>query len=313
MNAKHYLGFDVGGTKITAIVSDVSGRIEKRKEVKTRKFLGPDELIKQIYSLSKEFDNYDEISVIFPAPMSSQGITLTAPNLTGWNGINIKEKLQSAFNHKVYVENDATAQTISVKLFDRGNKFRNFIFLVIGTGVGGGVFVNNEIYRGGNGYAGELGHTVILSNGPFCGCGRRGCLEALASGRALTRRAIENVREVRNSTFLSEIPVDRIVVEDIFSGRNLGDPFCSFLVDEEIYYLSVGIANFINTFDPEAVFLGGGVLKNDPDFVESIQESVKHELGNYYREVPIFKVKDETIDLAPVALSIYESQRTIRK
>jgi glucokinase len=307
VSAKTYLGFDIGGTKVTAILSDIKGKITERKEVKTRKFLGPDELIKQIVTLSGKFEYYNEVGVVFPAPISYDGITLNAPNLTGWSNVNIREGLNSAFGKEVHVENDATAQTISVKMFDQGRKYRNFIYLVVGTGIGGGIFINNQIYRGARGYAGELGHMVILTNGPVCGCGRRGCVESLASGRSMTRRAIENVRELRNSTFLSNIPPDRLVVEDIFSGKSLGDPFCSLLVDEEIYYLSVAIANYINIFDPEAIFLGGGVMKNDPDFVESLSESVKHELGNYYRNVPILKVEDKTIDLAPVALSIYET------
>lgn len=304
-----YLGFDVGGTKITAVLSTEKGQIKKRVEAKTRKFKGPSDLIEQIYSMSKEFDGYDEVSVIFPAPISTSGTTLSAPNLFSWENVNIKGKLKDAFHRNVFIENDATAQAISVKLFDKGRKFENFVYLVVGTGIGGGVFLNNGIYRGGKGYAGELGHSVILANGPICGCGRRGCLESLASGRALTRRAMENSREVRDSHFLSSIPLQRLTAEDIFSGKELGDPFCTLLVDETMYYLSVAIANFINAFDPEAIFMGGGMLKNDSSFVRDIKELVDHELGNYYRDVPVMKVADKTVELAPVALPIYESKK----
>lgn len=307
MDTDYYLGIDVGGTKITAVLATGKGHIKRKIETKTRKFQGVSDLIGQIHSLSEEFDDYRRISVIFPAPISKKGIALFAPNLIGWGKVNIKEKLKEVFHRNVYVENDATAQAISVKVFDKGKRFGNFIYLVVGTGIGGGIFVNNKIYRGGNGYAGELGHTVILANGPVCGCGRRGCLEALASGRAMTRRAMENSREIMNSPFLSSIPLERLTAEDLFSGRKVGDPFSTLLVDETMYYLSVAISNFINAFDPEAIFMAGGLMKNDPSIISELKESVDHELGSYYRDVPIMKVAEKTVELAPVALAIYES------
>ncbi|MEM0134150.1 MAG: ROK family protein [Thermoplasmatales archaeon] len=312
MANNNYLGFDFGGTKITAVLATGNGYIKKRVEAKTRKLKGVSDLIHQIYHIGQQFDGYDQIGVIFPAPMSKKGISLFAPNLMGWGAVNLKAELEEAFQHEVFVDNDATAQAISVKLFDRGKKYENFVYLVVGTGIGGGIFINNEIYRGANGYAGELGHAVILANGPICGCGRRGCVESLASGRALARRAAENSKEVRSSPFLSSVPLERLSAEDIFSGRKLGDPFCTLLVDETVYYLSVAISNYINEFDPEAIFLGGGLMKNDPLLIKELKESVDRELGKYYRDVPIMKVADKTVELAPIALAIYESSKDKR-
>ncbi len=309
VSSRYYLGFDVGGTKITAVLASKDGKIKKRVEAKTRKLKGVNDLINQIHTLGKQFDHFDEVGVIVPAPISNKGVSLLAPNLVGWNEVNIKEKLRRAFQRDVFVDNDATAQAISVKLFDKGRNYRNFIYLVVGTGIGGGIFINNEVYRGGNGYAGELGHTVILTNGPVCGCGRRGCIESLASGRAIARRAAENSKEIRNSPFLSSIPLERLSAEDLFSGRELGDPFCTLLVDETVYYLSVAIANYINEFDPEAIFIGGGLMKNSPSLIEELKESVKNELGKYSRDVPIIKVAERTVELAPIALSVYESSK----
>ncbi len=301
-----YLGFDVGGTKITGTLADESGKILKRKQIKTKKFLGPHALVEQIYNLSKQFEEFDEVSVIFPAPISRDGRVLAAPNLRGWKNTNLKNLLKEKFKKNVFLDNDATAQAISVKIFDKGRKFKDFIYVVNGTGIGGGIFLNNRIYRGKNGYAGELGHTVVLANGPVCGCGRRGCIEALASGSAITRRVIENIREVRNSTFLSSIPINRLTTEDIFSGKRLGDPFSTLIIDEVVFYFSLFLSNLINAFDPEAIFLGGGVFKNDDEFLDDIREASFHDMGIYQRKVPIFKVNDKTIDLAPIALAIYE-------
>ncbi len=309
MSGGYSLGFDVGGTKITAVLASSEGRIKKRVEAKTRRFKGAADLINQIHSLGMQFDNFDKVGVIFPAPISRKGVALYAPNLSGWKNANIKEMLGRAFQRDVFIDNDATAQTISVKVYDKGRKYRNFIYLAVGTGIGGGVFVNNEIYRGGNGYAGEFGHSVILANGPVCGCGRRGCVEALASGRAISRRAAENSKEIRNSPFLSSIRLENLSAEDIFSGRELGDPFCTLLIDETIYYLSVAIANYINEFDPEAIFLGGGLIKNNESLISELKESVENELGNYTREVPFIKVSGRTVDLSPIALSVYESSK----
>lgn len=309
MVGKQYLGFDVGGTKITAVLASETGRIMKKVETKTRKFRGPSELIEQLGAISDGFKGYDNIGVIFPAPVSPDGITLYAPNLFGWKGINLKKKLEEAMGMDVYIENDATAQAISVKVFDRGSKYKNYIYLAIGTGIGGGIFIDDRVYRGSNGYAGELGHMVVLANGPMCGCGRRGCLEALASGPAITRRAMENSREFNRSQFLSSIPLERLTAEDIFSGRKIGDPFCTLLVDETLYYLSVALANYVNIFDPEAIFLGGGLLRNSSTLIRELKESVDRELGNYYRDVPIFSVSDRTVQLAPVAIALYENKK----
>ncbi len=304
-----YLGFDVGGTKITGILSDSKGKILKRKQVKTRKFLGPDSLVDQIYGLSGQFDGYDEVSVIFPAPISLDGRVLSAPNLRGWRNVNLKRKLMEKFGREVYLDNDATAQAISVKIFDKGKRYSNFVYVVNGTGIGGGIFINNKIYRGVNGYAGELGHMVVLANGPVCGCGRRGCIEALASGSAITRRVLENIKEVRNSTFLSSIPMNRLTTEDVFSGKKLGDPFSTLIIDEAVYYFSLFLSNLINIFDPEAIFLGGGVFKNGDEFINDIKQASFHDMGIYQRKVPIYKINDKTIDLAPVALAIYEKEQ----
>ena len=136
MPTENYLGFDIGGTKITAVLASSEGRVKKRLEVKTRKFRGVAELIDQIQVTGKQFDHFDEVGVIFPAPISNSGISLTAPNLIGWDEVNIRKRLKQIFHREVFIENDATAQAISVKLFDKGKKYRKsrnlaFVFYLL--------------------------------------------------------------------------------------------------------------------------------------------------------------------------------------
>jgi Transcriptional regulator/sugar kinase len=173
--------------------------------------------------------------------------------------------LKSHFNASVYLQNDASACTIAEKLYGSAKNLPNFVYITLSTGIGGGIFIGNKLYTGNHGMAGELGHMVILPNGPICGCGRRGCLEAIASGKGMARRVIENISEVKNSTIFSDMNPADIDAKNIFAARRAGDMFAQLIVEETIYYLAVGIVNIINILDPQAIIIGGGLSLEGKD------------------------------------------------
>ncbi|WP_276968631.1 ROK family protein, partial [Metallibacterium scheffleri] len=134
------------------------------------------------------------------------GRIISSPNLFGLSDFNIVKDVKKIFSLETLLENDATAGAISEKVFGKGKNMDNFIYISLSTGIGGGIFANGKLVRGNKGLAGEIGHCIILPDGPVCGCGRRGCIEALAGGKAIARKIMENRTMLHESKFFSSIP-----------------------------------------------------------------------------------------------------------
>ncbi len=236
---------------------------------------------------------------------SEKGIIISSPNIIGLKNYNITKRLENHFNVKVYLQNDASASTIAEKLFGSARDFSNFVYITLSTGIGGGIFINNKLYRGRHGMAGELGHMVILPNGPICGCGRRGCLEAIASGRGIERRVLENISAVKNSTIFSDMNPSDIDAKKIFAAKKSGDMFAQLIVEETIYYLAVGIVNIINILDPEAIIIGGGISQEGEDLFRPLKMAVREEMKSMKRPVKILKALKNGADLGCIAITQY--------
>ena len=291
---KIVLGFEVGASKTIALTGDLSGNVFSKIVTTTQNEKDNKEvLFRQLEELqdkvSKKY-NFDYVSMTFPGAINKKGIVAYTPNLPGWKGYNLTKGLKERFNSQVFVENDANAQAIAEKIYGYGRDYSNFIYLTIGTGIGGGIFMNDRLYSGHNGWAGEFGHMVI-GEGPKCGCGRYGCLETLASGSAIKRMASEAGRNLSGKE----------VFEEWFNG----DKVAKAIVDKAANSLTVGIANIINIFDPEAIIIGGGITKNNEKFIGYIRRKLPIELGNYKRRVKIIRASESLIEKAPLALAAY--------
>ncbi len=246
MASKRILGFEVGASKMIALVGDLSGNVFSKivtatKNERTDKKV----LLNQLEDLHKKFSRKYEfgyVSATFPGAINRKGIVAYAPNLPGWKGYNLLNALRERFDSKVFIENDANAQAIAEKLYGYGRNYSNFVYLTIGTGIGGAIFIDNKLYAGHKGWAGEFGHMVI-DKGPECGCGRHGCLEALASGSAIERMAAEANMKMSG--------------KEVFEAWSAGDKAARAIVRKAADYLTIGIANIINIFDPEAIIIGG--------------------------------------------------------
>ncbi len=314
------LGYDVGGTKVSAVLGDETGRIRSVVRKPTVRHLGPKKLRDDLINMGWEVmersgvKQPDSIGVIFAGLVDQKrGVVISSPNILGLRNFNITKMLEDEFGTKAYLENDATAATIAEKLFGSAKKMDNFVYMTISTGIGGGAFVNGQLYRGAHGMAGEFGHMVIMSNGPICGCGRRGCLEAVAGGKGIARRASENITAIHESHLFSKLKPSEIDAKKVFEFKRKGDMFSQLIVEETIYYLAVGIVNVINIMDPEAVIIGGGIADAGNDLFVPLRMAIREEFKSMYRPVKILRGLRNGHDLAPISIPIFnETETSIR-
>jgi glucokinase-like ROK family protein len=265
------IGMDIGGTNVKAGVVSEEGRLVEMVQEPTK----TDEeslLIDQITIMVEKFKKKHAIKGIGIGIAGlvnhREGTILTSPHLPV-KETPLKMILEHRLGMPVAIDNDVNASGLGERYFGAGKDVLNFIYLTIGTGIGGAIFINGELYRGTKGFAGELGHMIVDLNGPICDCNAQGCLEVMASGTTLERITGYTGEEV---AVMAKAGNGRGVEALRFIGRHLG----------------VGIANAINIFDPELVLLGGKVVKSDKLLLDSAIEEVRRRtLGYKYRNVRI--------------------------
>jgi glucokinase len=243
------IGVDLGGTKILTSLADSEGRIISTVRIDTQAKLGPEKvianIIKSISLAAKQarvpLSRISKIGIGAPGPILGQAIVVSPPNLPGWQNVNIKSILQKKLNKKIYVENDANAAAFGEFRFGAGKGFRNLIYITLSTGIGGGIIIDGKAYTGSIGTAGEIGHMVIDPDGPKCGCGNRGCLEALAAGPAIARMAGQK------NALEAELAARR------------GNKKAKNAIEKAAKYIGIGIANLNNILNPDIFVIGGGV------------------------------------------------------
>ncbi|MCG1011334.1 ROK family protein [Tepidanaerobacter sp. GT38] len=275
---KLVVGLDLGGTKIATCVMNEDGEILKKVTLSTLAHEGPDavigRIIESIYDVIRLANiNKEDILAIgvgVPGPLDSEkGLIKNPPNLPGWVEVPLRDILYKEFKVPLAIENDANAAALGENIYGSGKGIKNFMYITISTGIGGGVVVNGKLLKGASGNAAEIGHTTINFEGPLCGCGNRGCWEAYASGTALARFAREGIKN-GIKTIIKDI-VDReghIKAEHVFTAAKQGDKFAKELVDMEGFYLGVGLANMANSFNPNCIAIGGGITNQWDMFYE---------------------------------------------
>jgi len=175
-----------------------------------------------------------------------------------------------------YVINDARAATLGEKTFGAGKAARNMIMLTLGTGIGGGIIIDGELYFGSEGHAGEIGHQVISPHGPRCGCGNYGCLEAMASGPAIASMGIRAVKQGMTTTMrdLAGNDLNKITPKTVADAAMAGDEVAASIIRQAGDYIGRGIANLIVTLNPDTIVIGGGVAKAGNILFQAIENSV---------------------------------------
>jgi glucokinase len=270
------IGVDVGGTKIAAAVVTPEGEVLNEVRYPSS---GPKErLLSSMARSVNEVRNGFEVGGVclaVPGTVSTvENKIIDAPNLHAIEGIPLKDELEERTGLTTTVENDANAAAWGEFRFGAGSEVSHLIFITLGTGVGGGVISHGVLLRGAQGAGGELGHITIQATGPRCGCGNHGCLEALASGTAIARRAREVASEEPDSA-LGQLAVERAVLgEDVAGLARQGDEAAISVLRETGVWLGIGLAGFVNIFNPEVIAIGGGAARAG----DLILDAARHEV-----------------------------------
>lgn len=237
-----------------------------------------------------------EISAVgigFGGPVDlSSGRIRRSHQRSGWDGMPLGEILAARLGLVTYLANDANAGGLGEALFGAARKARSLLYVNVGTGIGGAIVLEGRIHTGATSTAGEIGHCVLLPDGPKCTCGKRGCLEALSSGTALERRAKESLAQAGGpDSALRAIPADDLTGRDVGRAAARGDALALKAVEEAAHFLGMGLANAVNLVDPEVVVLGGGVPEMGEVFLQPTCRSFRAHVLPAAANTPLLAAK----------------------
>lgn len=284
-NAGHALGVDLGVNYILAVLTNLQGEILEERTVSLRSLTYGSVLetlkqtLQELIALAPP-STYGiiGIGVGVPGIVDDRGKILFAPNL-GWKDINLKTALEEEFQVPVTIDNDANAGALGEKKFGAGKNVSNLVYVSVGIGIGTGIIINHELFRGSQGLSGEMGHTIIEVNGKKCRCGNRGCWELYASENAL----LELVQSVlQDEAKRIDHPAD-ISIEHIVKWAEKNDPKIINILTQVGEYLGIGVANIINTFNPELVIIGNRLTKLERWLTNPLQRVVESRALPYHQ------------------------------
>jgi len=224
--------------------------------------------IRELQDISKKYgESPHVVGIGTPGSVDiERGFLLgSTPNFRQWKNIHIAEEIAKHVNLPVFVDNDANMMALGESTYGAGKQYKNIICLTVGTGIGGGIIIDGQLYRGAWFAGSELGHSTIVIDGIQCNCGGNGCLEQYASATAIVRQFVAYTRDVQQE--LNENHKD---VRYIFDLYRQGDERARRAIDEAIYYLGRGIASIINIFNPEIIIIGGGVAESGAIYIDKV-------------------------------------------
>ena len=276
------VGVDVGGTKVLGGVVDASGKVLATSRRDTPRE-GGSELTKTIAEVALELMQKHSITAVGVSAAgfvsSDRKTMLATPNIADWNGVQLDIELTKLIGLPVVIENDANAAAWGEAKFGAGRNQAHMMMLTIGTGVGGGIVVNDELYRGAFGIAAEFGHLRVVPEGHLCGCGARGCFEQYASGSALRRHAREAISAspdlARNLLARGDGTIDGLTGQAITDAAREGDAVALAAFQTTAQYLGAGIASLAVLLDPSCVVIGGGVIDAGEILLAPTREAMK--------------------------------------
>ncbi|HET9529254.1 MAG TPA: ROK family protein [Blastocatellia bacterium] len=295
----YILGLDLGGTKVSAAVLDGEGNIISRARAKTRAWRDDEEVFATISRVGHRaveragipVTRLSALGIGTPGPLDPvSGYIIEAANLR-FRNFPLGPRLAEEFGCPVTVDNDVNAGLYGELKMGAARGANDVIGLFIGTGIGGGIIANGELYHGFSRNAGEFGHMIIQAEGPRCGCGRRGCIEAIASRTAMTRDLKKAIKRGEKSQLakLLEKKNENITSRDLKQAFDDGDQLATKTVLRTAKYLGIAIGSLINVFGPQVVVLGGGVI-------EAFGQSLIERIDRAARKIAFeFAIKDVRI------------------
>ncbi|TSA28878.1 MAG: ROK family protein [Ignavibacteriales bacterium] len=265
MKKKVTIGIDIGGTNSAFGFVDVLGKCIYESSIPTRAEQNADQLFERLFiEINKSFKKFDKeyelVGIGIGAPNGNyyKGTVEYPPNLN-WGNVNVIDLVKKYSPLPCAITNDANAAAIGEMIFGAAKGMKNFIVITLGTGLGSGIVVNGEIVYGADGFAGEIGHTIVDPNGRECGCGRKGCLETYSSATGICRTVKELIETADTPSELRKIPFNNITAKDIADAANRGDKLALDAFDFTAKILGLKLADSIAYLSPEAIILFGGL------------------------------------------------------
>ncbi len=274
------IGVDLGGTNLRTALLSPDGEVLARNKEATHASEGWMKVVARLIDdirKQREIAFQKGLEVIgagVGAPgviQVDKGIVVKSPNFPDWNNVPLKEHLEKALKIPVFIENDANAAALGEQWRGAGRDIRSMILLTLGTGVGGGIILDNRIWHGADGMAGEIGHMTLMPQGRPCSCGNTGCLEMYASARGIVQSYHEALQQADPRAAAEAKP---ITSEQIYRQAREGNKIATGVMKDMGRMLGIGIANLINIFNPERIVIGGGVKDAWPLFIEAARDEI---------------------------------------
>ncbi len=256
------------------------------------------------------------IGIGAPGPVDpSEGVVVSPPNLPGWGRLPLRDLIQSAFGVQTFIENDANAAALAENRFGAGRGSDHMAYVTVSTGIGGGFILDGRLYTGLNGAAAEIGHMTVLPHGPHCGCGNRGCLEAVASGTAIAREGRE-LMATSTPTLISDLAggnPELVTAKLVAEAAARGDVAAQEIIGEAVAYLGIGMANLVNLLNPEVLVIGGSLTKLGDLLFEAVRRAIARRAfpaaARRVRVVPA-GLGDAVVVLGAVAVAMMRADQT---
>ncbi|MBI3316729.1 MAG: ROK family protein [Candidatus Omnitrophica bacterium] len=301
---KYVVGIDLGGTKIMVGLLNKKFRVISYEKIKTEASKGEKYFLKTIFDaleeiLSEEKVKSSEIQGIgigCPGVMDEKRrVVVSSPNLAFLNHFPLSKKIESHFDRPAVLENDVNAGLYGEHQFGAAKGYSSVVGIFLGTGIGGGLILDHKLYRGASGAAGEIGHLILDVHGSLCGCGKRGCLEAIASRLALASEAAVLAYKQKAPKLMQLVGTDISKIKSNAMAKSIasGDHALLEMVHQKSELLGLAMAHTVNLLNPELIVLGGGVLEAMEKYILPKAEAAmkKYAMTPLAREVKVVAAK----------------------
>ncbi|MGI6083180.1 MAG: ROK family protein [Limnochordia bacterium] len=279
------IGVDVGGTTFSVALVDRQGKILFLDEAETLAEQGAEAVVERIIASIRRLLDKAEVGPEGLAGIGmgipglhdrERGVVITSPNLK-WENVPIRDRVRSVIDTNFYMDGDVRVAAIGERYFGAAADCDNFIFVTLGTGIGSGIFIDGRLYRGPNGYAGEVGHQTIVEAGPRCGCGNYGCVEALAGNKGIIERARQALQDEDAPLLMQEIGGDlsRITPAALYRAAVAGCSLSRRVLADTGRYVGTAMANLVNVLNPQRIIIGGGVAQAGDMILGPLRDTIK--------------------------------------
>ena len=301
--AKNRIGIDVGGTNVKIALVDSDGKIGYSNTIPTRAEMGYEYTINNMKQAIRDLMTETKLSakdiegIGFGLPGQvdfKSGIVRLITNIPGWVEIPLAKMIEDEFHIPIRIDNDVRCAALGELNFGAGKGCENLICITVGTGIGSGLIINGKLVRGASNAAGEIGHIKLqMHDGPICGCGDTGCLEAFASGPSIVAMAEEYILGGKSTKYREMANGGAITPFIVAEAAKAGDPVARRIFTRMGEYIGIGMASVVNLLNPERIIVGGGVADAGDILLNPLKETIKKRA---------MKIAGETVQVVPAQL-----------